>query len=96
VKSRADTSDIVRSVGQVKNRATQRSPVMHFAPTIKTSFGMRSLPPRPMLRVSLTAAELHTLIRAIERDAVAAEQEGQLAAADHLAWRAAALREAGR
>ena len=57
---------------------------------------MRSLPPRPMLRVSLTPAELHTLIRAIERDAVAAEQEGQIAAADHLFWRAAALREAGR
>ena len=51
---------------------------------------MRSLPPRPMLRVSLTPAELHMLIRAIERDAEAAEQKGQVAAADHLAWRAAA------
>jgi hypothetical protein len=96
VKSQADTSDIVESVGPVKSRARQRSLAMHLAPTIKTSFGLRSLPPRPMLRVSLTPAELHTLIRAIEREAEAAEQDGQIAAADHLAWRAAALREAAR
>ena len=96
MKSQADTSDIVRSVGQVKSRARQGSLAVHIVPTIKTSFGRRSLPPRPMLRVSLTPAELHTLIRAIERDAEAAEQDGRTAAADHLAWRAAALREAAR
>ena len=36
------------------------------------------------------------LIRAIERGAEAAEQEGRVAVADHLAWRAAALHEAAR
>ena len=96
MKSQADTSDIVRSVGLVKSRARQGSLAMHIAPTIKTSFGMRSLPPRPMLRINLTPAELHTLIRAIERDAEAAEQDGRTVAANHLAWRAAALREAAR
>lgn len=96
MKSQADTSDIVRSVGLVKCRARQWSLAMRIAPTIRTSFGVRSLPPRPMLRVSLTPAELHTLIRTIERDAEAAEHEGQIAAADHLARRAAALREAAR
>ena len=77
MKSQADTSDIVRSVGLVKSRARQGSLAVHIVPTIKTSFGLRSLPPRPMLRVSLTPAELHTLIRAIERDAEAAEQDGR-------------------
>ena len=96
MKSQANTSDIVRSVGLVKTRARQGSLAVHIVPTIKTSFGMRSLPPRPMLRINLTPAELHTLIRAIERDAEAAEQDGRVAAADHLAWRAAALREAAR
>jgi hypothetical protein len=48
-----------------------------------------------MVRVSLTPAELHTLIRAIERDAELAEREGQVAAADHLALRAATLRAIG-
>jgi hypothetical protein len=48
-----------------------------------------------MVRVSLTPAELHTLIRAIERDAESAEREGQVAAADHLARRAATLRAIG-
>ena len=40
-----------------------------------------------MVRVSLTPAELRTLIRAIERDAELAEREGQVAAGDHLARR---------
>ena len=95
MKSQADTSDIVRSVGQVKCRARQRSLAMHIVPTIRTSFGTRSLPPRPMVRVSLTPAELHTLIRAIERDAESAEREGQVTAANHLARRAATLRAIG-
>ena len=96
MKSQADTSDIVRSVGLVKSRARHGSLAMHVVPAIKTSFGMRALPPRPMRSVSLTPAELHMLIRAIERDAEAAEQKGQVAAADHLAWRAAALRAVPR
>lgn len=68
---------------------------MHISPTIRTSFGKRSLPPRPMVRVSLTPAELHTLVRAIERDAESAERDGQVAAADYLARRAATLRAMG-
>jgi hypothetical protein len=50
----------------------------------------------PMVRVSLTQAELHVLIRAIERDATSAEEEGRMSAADSLSWRVAALREAMR
>jgi hypothetical protein len=65
---------------------------MYIIPTIRTSLGTRSVPPRPMIRVSLTPAELNKLIRAIERDAESAEREGQMAAADHLARRAATLR----
>ena len=48
-----------------------------------------------MVRVTLTPAELHTLIRAIERDAELAEREGQVTAANHLARRAATLRAIG-
>jgi hypothetical protein len=88
VKSQADTSDIIGFVAPVKSRARQRSLAMHYALTIKTSFGLPSLPPRPMLRVSPTPTELHTLIRP--------EHEGRIAAADDLARRAVALREAAR
>ena len=96
MKSQANTSDIVRSVGQVKNRARLWSLAMHIAPTIRISFGVRSLPLRPMLRVNLTPAELHTLIRTMERDAELAGQEGRIAAAEHLARRVIALRETAR
>ncbi len=64
--------------------------------TIRTSFGPRAIPHRPMVRVSLTVSELHILLRAIERDAAAAEQEGRWEVSDHLSWRAADLREAAR
>ncbi len=69
---------------------------MHIVPTIRTSFGKRSLPPQPTVRVNLTPTKLHTLIRTIERVAEAAERDGQPAAADHLARRAAILRAIGR
>ena len=69
---------------------------MYIPSTIRTSFGPRALPRGPMVRVSLTSAELHVLISAIERDAVLAEQEGRTSAADRLSWRAAALRETAR
>jgi hypothetical protein len=69
---------------------------VHIPSAIKTSFGPRSLPRCQMVRVSLTQAELHVLIRTIERDAASAEQEGRTSAADSLSWRAAALREATR
>jgi hypothetical protein len=61
-----------------------------------TSFGPRALPRCQMVRVNLTQAELHVLIRAIERDATSAEEEGRMSAADSLSWRAATLREAMR
>jgi hypothetical protein len=70
---------------------------MYIPSTIRTSFGPRAALPRcPMVRVSLTQAELHVLIRAIERDASSAEEEGRMSAADSLSWRVAALREAMR
>lgn len=50
----------------------------------------------PMISVTLTQSELHTLSRAIERDAREAERDGHLRAAETLFWRAAALREAVR
>ena len=64
--------------------------------TISTSFGPRQLPPRPMIRVSLTCRELDTLVRALDRDAVQAQQDGRVAEADRLALRAAMLRNAVR
>jgi len=69
---------------------------MYIPSTVRTSFGPRSLPRLPMVRVSLTPTELHTLVRSSERDAIAAEQEGRISTADGLSWRAAALREAAR
>lgn len=61
--------------------------------TIRTSFGPRLLPPAPMVRVSLTQRELHSLVRALNRDAHDAQQAGRFAEADRLATRAAALRD---
>ena len=65
-------------------------------PTIRGSFGTYSLPPTPLVTVTLTAHELASLARLIEREAVEAEEDGQEAAARRLAWRAAALRDARR
>ena len=69
---------------------------VHLRPFIRTSYGPRRLPPRPLIDVSLTSAELHLLARAIEGEADAAERDGRPDAANALSWRAAALREAGR
>jgi hypothetical protein len=69
---------------------------MDIPAIIRTSFGPRSLPHRPLVRVSLTPTELYTLVHAIERDAIKAEEEGRISAADCLSWRAASLREAAR
>lgn len=64
--------------------------------TLRTSFGPRFLPLSPMVRVSLTRAELHHVIRGVERERAECEAAGQHDAAVRLAWRAAALREAAR
>lgn len=69
---------------------------MHIQATFPTMYGPRAIPRRPMIRVTITPAELHSLIRTIEREATEAERDGHVAAADVLFWRAAALREAGR
>ena len=64
--------------------------------TISTSFGPRQLPPRPMIRVSLTCRELDTLVRALDHDAIQAHHDGRVAEADRLALRAAMLRRVAR
>ena len=69
---------------------------MFIPSTIRTSFGPRAINHRPMLRVSLTVQELHLLAAQLDREAAQAEAQGAIATADTLAWRAAALREAGR
>lgn len=69
---------------------------MRIPSTIRTSFDPRSIGRRPMIPVSLTAAELHAVIRWCEREATAALDDNHDAAADLLFTRAAALREAGR
>ena len=69
---------------------------MFIPATIRIFHGPRAIPHRPTVRVSLTVSELHILLRAIDRDAAAAEQEGRREVSDHLSWRAAALREAAR
>lgn len=65
---------------------------MYVAPIIRTSLGPRLIAPTPLVRVSLTRDELHTLIRAVERHADQAERDGCVAAAGRLARRAAVLR----
>ncbi len=69
---------------------------MHLRSTIRTSFGPRGLPARPMIRIALTAHELHALAPRVEHDAVEAEAAGRYDTAQMLQWRAAALREAAR
>lgn len=49
---------------------------MNFVPYIATSFGPRSLPHRPMLRVMLTRGELFAVIRQIEREPARATGRG--------------------
>jgi hypothetical protein len=50
---------------------------MQIVNTIRTSLGPRQLPPRPMVRVSLTGPELDALIRKLNRDAVQAQHAGR-------------------
>lgn len=70
---------------------------MHIPHTFATMHGRRQSGARhPMISVTLTQSELHTLSRAIERDARDAERDGHTRAAETLFWRAAALREAMR
>ena len=68
----------------------------HLPHTLRTSYGPRFLPLSPMVRVTLTPAELHHVVRGVERERAECEASGQHDAAERLAWRAAALREAGR
>jgi hypothetical protein len=65
---------------------------MHIPSTIRTTFGPRQLPPRPMIRVSLTCRELYALTIQLDRDAARAQQAGRLREADRLALRATVLR----
>lgn len=69
---------------------------MRVCASISTMYGRRRFSRPPLIRLSVTPHELHVLVRQVEREAVEAEQAGLLDAADSLAWRAAALREAGR
>lgn len=68
----------------------------HVPRTLRTSLGPRFLPLSPMVRVSLTRDELHHVVRGVERQRDECAAAGQHDAAERLAWRAAALREAGR
>lgn len=69
---------------------------MYIPATIRLSPDCALAPVRPMIRISVTAHELHALARAISRDADTARMDGRHEAADQLDWRVAALREAAR
>ena len=69
---------------------------MFIPRTIATNYGPRCLPLAPMIRVTLTPAELHAAVLHVEREAREAEAEGQHDTAARLRWRASALREAAR
>jgi len=69
---------------------------MHIHSSIRTSFGLRQLPPPPTVRVQLTHRELDALIRALDRDAIDAQNDGRLEEADKLATRIAGLRDVSR
>lgn len=69
---------------------------MYIQSNIRTAFGPRQLPPPPMVRVSLTQRELDTLVRALDRDAVQAQNDGRFREADSLTVRAATLRGIAR
>ena len=69
---------------------------MHITTMIRTSYGPRRLPPRPMIRVCLSCRELDALIRLLDHDAMQAQQAGRFAEADSLALRAATLRNTAR
>ena len=63
---------------------------------VRTMFGTSRIDTDRMHSVRITTTELSLLIRAMDRDIVEAEREGRMVAADSLAWRIAALREAAR
>lgn len=69
---------------------------MFIPSTIRLSTGRSAVFTRPMIRVSLTAHELHQLARVLDREADAARAEGRHDVADSLDWRVSALREAAR
>ena len=89
-------STIPGHVPRFRAGSRHQGAVMFLPRTIATSFGLRHLPLAPMIRVTLTPAELHAAVRHVEREAREAEAEGQHDTAGRLYWRASALREVGR
>jgi hypothetical protein len=69
---------------------------VHITSTIRTFYGSLRLAARSLIEVSLTAAELHAVVRWLEREAAAALNDNHDGAADLLFNRAAAFREAAR
>lgn len=69
---------------------------MHIPATLRTSFGPRQMTVAPMIKVHLTAREVHIIALSLEREAEAAEKEGRHDVSSTLSWRAAALRETAR
>lgn len=69
---------------------------MNYHHHVRTMFGTSRIDTNRMHSVRITTTELSLLIRAMDRDIVEAECEGRMVAADLLAWRVAALREAAR
>jgi hypothetical protein len=69
---------------------------MHIPSTIRTNVGLAHVLVRPMVCVTLTHAELFSLIQQVERDADEARAAGGDVVATRLDWRVVDLREAGR
>jgi hypothetical protein len=69
---------------------------VHITTMIRTSYGRRRLPTRPMIRVCLSCRELDALIHLLDRDAMQPQQAGRFAEADRLALRAATPRNTAR
>jgi hypothetical protein len=62
-----------------------------------TALPPRSVPTRDLITIGVTPHELHRFVRLLEKEAVkAADEADQIAFADFLFQRIAALREAGR
>jgi hypothetical protein len=69
---------------------------MYIPHTICTGHGPHFLPLAPMVRVTLTVAELHAMAALVAKQGADAEAEGRSDVAQRLRWRAVELREAGR
>jgi hypothetical protein len=69
---------------------------MRVPAMIRTSHGWSTLPRAALIPISITADELHMLVRQLEREAEEAQREGRFSAADRLAARAAGLRGTGQ